>query len=69
VIRKDDIERRNEDVTDRVLLQVGGDLHHQAQDDGLMTHVGRRRHVVCPVDELVPVSVVREVHEIVVREP
>ena len=41
----------------------------EVPQDRLMFEVGRRRHVVLPIDEFVPLPVVGELHEVVVCEP
>ena len=40
----------------------------QPAQDLLMPHIGRRCHVMLPVDQLVPLPIVREEQEVVVGE-
>jgi hypothetical protein len=51
-----------------VAFQPRTDQQDQVQGDLLMFQIGRRRHVVLSVDQLVPLPVVGEQHELVVGE-
>jgi len=54
--------------SDGMRLQVGPDRPVQLPEDVLMLDVRRRRHIVLPVDQLVPFPIVWEQQEVVVGE-
>ena len=53
---------------DGMLLQLGTASTKQIARDRLILHVRRRRHIVLPVDQLVPFPIVWEEQEVVVGE-
>ena len=59
-VRDDDVERREKHFADRIRLEVIADGQVQLPQDPLVAQVGRWRHVVHPVDQLVPLPVVWE---------
>ena len=65
---EDDIQRSKEDTTDRVLLQPVADQDVEIPQDLLVGDVRRGRHVVLPIDQLVPFAVVGKQQEVVVCE-
>ena len=70
VVRKDDVEWCEEHTPSvRMRPQIERDLDVKTADELLVPQVRRGSHVVLPVDDLVPLPVVREQHEVVVGEP
>jgi hypothetical protein len=66
--REQHVERREEDSTDRMVPKPGADREVQVAGDCLVPEIGRRRHIVLPVDQLVPLPIVGKEQEVVVGE-
>jgi len=66
--REDHVEGRVEQLAGAVLSQPLLDEKEEIQGNALVLRVGRRRHVVLSVDQLVPLPIVGKQHEVVVGE-
>jgi hypothetical protein len=67
-VRKDHIEGRSKDAADRMLLQIYPDERTKIHHDRLVLTNRCGRHVVLPVDQLVPLPVLGKLQEVVVGE-
>ena len=68
VLRNHDVERSKEHVADRIGLEVVADHEVKLPQNPLMSLIRRRRHVMLPVDQFVPLPVIGKQQEVVVGE-
>ena len=66
--RKDDIERREKGFAAAMRLEMRSDRKYRFPENALMRRGRARRHDMHPVNQLVPLPVVRELQEVAVRE-